>query len=1177
MIPETFQLLDSPLPVGLTVIESSAGTGKTTAITLLVPRLLLQKEISRLSQVALVTFTNDAAAELLGRVRKTLRSLAEGPEPRAEMPDLATLRAQLTDPALRQILRRAVQDLDELQVSTIHSFCQQILLTEGTLCGFPTLPEIQPNLQSLLEGFVQDLWEQEIAPDPRNAALTSAGSCSPNSDLGQLSRWWSDYEAEFSPTPITLNEATAAVQDFFQELPTAGFDEWRTIFSQVKKWNKGALAAEEYEALFRQLNVSSPEALEPALASAAVLTKAPGWMEARSKEGKAAKAEIEKSSLLQWLNRLPLEVQKWNWNRRIHWLRRLQSRMREHLQSSRLITYDGLIEAVRSALRGPQGPQLAARLRSRWQIGIIDESQDTDARQMEIFRTVFLSEEARQSGHRLILIGDPKQAIYGFRGADVNTYLEAKIFPGTTNYLLNKTYRSPESLVQAVNAVFQRPDSFLKAGLDFFPATSGVSEALDLIVEGQVITERLHFWIAPDSAAQELSNQDQRLQRIGGAIAQEIVSLLQKKAHLRIGGTERLVQPADFAILVHQGWQADALQKILRAAGVPSIQAGGESVFHSEEAADLVCLLQALESPRRAQRRHTALATRLLGFSAEEIARVEQDQDLCEKIALAFLSWAEVFTTQGFARCWSGLQTDLESWSKSLWVRLAQNPSGERRLTNLRHLLDLLQEAESAGFRRPGELLAWLERARRNPDLQETEHPLRLETDANAVRISTMHAAKGLEYPLVFCPFLWHARDAQDPVRRPRPNQPPEWSECALLPKERAQQIRAEQMRCELEDRLRLAYVALTRAQVKLWVIGGQVSGKSHNPSSASALDWLLREDGQSYSSDWEASTWTLGRGSRHSQGAKLLQGLCASPGAIAVEDLPLPTTSRWQAPDAAAPEAPQALPAPSIPTPWSLTSFSALTREAHPHGERESAVTSDSAIAPNPFATAPGGIAVGTALHAWLESWDFSSTDLPRWQQHRQAFALPEAPAAVWDNGVVTMLEELREAILPVWDCPIHAACPLPQASEWHFQLPIGVSLSAQTLAEIFARHGEERYATLLAQLPTATLRGYLQGFVDRLACANGNWGVVDWKTNKLPGGYGREALQECAETSHYWLQTHLYLVALRRFRPLEKSPIAWLVFLRGVRKYTSEGILCVQPSSALLDDLTALFTPTP
>jgi exodeoxyribonuclease V beta subunit len=220
----------------------------------------------------------------------------------------------------------------------------------------------------------------------------------------------------------------------------------------------------------------------------------------------------------------------------------------------------------------------------------------------------------------------------------------------------------------------------------------------------------------------------------------------------------------------------------------------------------------------------------------------------------------------------------------------------------------------------------------------------------------------------------------------------------------------------------------------------------------------------------------------------------------------------------------------------------------------------------------------MGTAVHDWIERWDFSSPDPSAVAVHLKKFPLP-APVASrpLHECVSGMLDELRSAVLPGLDCPIEAACPRREASEWHFQLPIRSSLSPRSLAEVFAAHGETDYAAMLAALPAEELKGFLHGFLDRLAFHDKVWGVIDWKTNKLgesPGAYGLPSLKNCAMQSHYLLQAHLYLVALRRYLgPGVKIAGAWLVFLRGIRSGSPDGILHIEPSDGLMNDLDGLF----
>lgn len=217
----------------------------------------------------------------------------------------------------------------------------------------------------------------------------------------------------------------------------------------------------------------------------------------------------------------------------------------------------------------------------------------------------------------------------------------------------------------------------------------------------------------------------------------------------------------------------------------------------------------------------------------------------------------------------------------------------------------------------------------------------------------------------------------------------------------------------------------------------------------------------------------------------------------------------------------------------------------------------------------------VGTAIHEWIEGWDFSEPAEENVARHLRGYPLPGG--AGFPLVVREMLGTLRGVRLPELDCTVAQACPDPRSSEWHFQLPIGRTLSPEKLAAVFADHGHADYAAALALLPADELAGYLHGFLDRVACFDGVWGVIDWKTNNLgptPDHYGPTALAACARQSHYLLQAHLYLVALRRYLG-PGAPIAgaWLVFLRGIRAGSSDGVFTVQPSPALMSALDALF----
>jgi exodeoxyribonuclease V beta subunit len=370
-------------------------------------------------------------------------------------------------------------------------------------------------------------------------------------------------------------------------------------------------------------------------------------------------------------------------------------------------------------------------------------------------------------------------------------------------------------------------------------------------------------------------------------------------------------------------------------------------------------------------------------------------------------------------------------------------------------------------------------------------------------------------------------------------------------------------------------------------------------------LDWLLRSDADlsaysSYSAAWAESAKT--NRSDHHRDVLLALGAKRHDDAlpdtlITFRDPPLPTEDRFK--PQATTEAPKsgmsALAATIIPPSWRVTSFSTLTKEKHAHG----AVTPAEPVPSTPatpsaapaalFLNAPGGAAVGTVVHDWIETWDLTPIDSEAFTQQLNATRLP-APRKDqpnWTDALSELFSTLRVIRLPGYgDTPLHEICPEPHGSEWHFHLPIAGALSVGALARCFEEHAapdQRSYAASLAALSDEKFHGLLQGFIDRLARVGPAWGVIDWKTNRLGStlaDYDQAGLLNCAMRDHYLLQTHLYLVALRRYlRALglggQKIAGAWLVFLRAIAPEEARGVLHINPSEAMLDALDQLFAP--
>jgi len=1180
-----FDFITSELTPGLSVIEASAGTGKTFSISHLVPKLLLDGSIRSLGQILLVTFTNDAARELSDRVRKVLENLHAPACADEENKDngLFRLRKAFPPAHITRVIGKALLEIDRLGVSTIHSFCQRTLQSDGALCGLAVLPEVITDDEAVIESAVRDLWEERIAKDTFLSVLAGAHDWNISDDLDFFKRALVLQEPVFVPEVKGFDHSVAQVEELILKFTPKLCGEMRGLFARVPAWNESNTPAEEsrYELitlLEQATSCADPRVIEAMKA----LGDSPSWVTARSKEGKSLKAELEGSEAVKTCRRVLSILESLRWEFQNECLVHVRGIVGSALHANRQVTYDGLIRNIFEALTGANRHLLANRLRERYRVALIDESQDTDPRQFQIFHRIFvgMEDELPLEKHRLVLIGDPKQAIYSFRGADVNTYLEARREAGEHVFQLTKTFRAPAPLVKASNAFFSRADSLLKEGLEFFPAESGLDLDVQLVIDGVPSTSRIDAWIVPDLQAGEYSNGDKRDKLIAAQVAGEITRLLEAKAVMVCSKDgkmieEEMVVPRDIAVLVSGHREASLMVDALKERSVPAIRAGGDDIMASDEARELLVLLRAIEDPKPRKLRNAALATRLLGCNDRQIREL---QSLDEAVLEDFVRWKVTLKRNGIAAVLAEIDQE-----KEVARRLAATENGERRITNLRQLTDLLQSAFMEHGSHTGQLLHWLAQEIGRAEVRRTteERQLQLESDADAVRIITMHSAKGLEFPLVFCPFLWNSRGVSGITQLSTPNKPVRLVNVSL-PIER--DLEEELFRTQLEDRIRLAYVAITRAKVKVWIYGGACGGKQKIPS---ALDWLLRSEVQPDFSEWRSRAVDSPRGTLHSLGIEELQNQPGVASLIAQSEPPTVNRDiRWNHVEERSGEDLSALPAPAIPEPWGMTSFSSLTRENNPHGSIEEPsreVSEVQSLSSNPFFSAPGGVMVGTAVHDWIEGWNFSGINQADLETHFRGYPLAAANSEgsiPFHEQVGGMLEVLGKSILPGFDCSIAEACPHPGASEWRFQLPIesfGEGLSAHALAKVFAEHGEGEYAALLDELPAEQLKGYLHGFIDRVAFLNGAWGVIDWKTNKLGTGrsdYNQRALRACALKSHYMLQAHLYLVALRRYLgPEAVISGAWIVFLRAVESGTSEGILHVNPSQDLMSGLDALF----
>ncbi len=1114
---DVFDLCGS-LPRGTTVLEASAGTGKTHAIATLATRYVAEG-VARIDELMLVTFGRAATVELRDRVRERLVATAAAlREPEAARAGADAVARHLATGAAAEVAARrgrlatALANFDAATIATTHGFCHQMLGGLGIAADVDADVAFTDDVTDLVGEVVNDLYVRAYArpgspPPPFGvAAATSVGTAAV-----------ADRQARLEPRDATPDT-------------------------------------------------------EP---------------DVRRRLAETVRAEVD---------------------------RRKRTR--------RLMDYDDLLVHLRDALADPEtGADACARVRGRYAVVLVDEFQDTDPVQWEILERAF-------HGHRtLVLIGDPKQAIYAFRGADVVTYLLATATAGASATLATN-WRSDAPLVRGLGHLM----SGVALGDPRILVSPVQAAHVDARLVGSPGAEPVRLRVVDRHALSPgrsgvLSVKDAR-PFVARDVASDIVRLLGSDARLHDAAGERPVRPADVAVLVHRNEDGATVRDCLEAVGVPVVLTGTSSVFLSSAAEDWLSLLAALEQPQRQGLARAAALTGFVGWTAERLA-AEDDRAL-DELSARLHAWAEVLGSRGVAALFEVITS-----TGRLAERVLAAEHGERRLTDLRHVAQSLHAAAAESQLGVASLVEWLQRriAEAQGDATE-ERSRRLESDAEAVQVVTVHRSKGLEFPVVYAPFLWDKFVRKDP-------------DFLLVHDATAQRVldvggaqsagyagRAALHHAEdAGESLRLAYVALTRARCQVvahWAPAGN--------TRTAPLHRLLFGDPDPDGGLPE----TVAVGTDDFVRRRLGDLATRSGGTVGVERADGGDTRSWRPAATAYPALAVRAFDRALDTAWSRTSYSGLTAGLHqepvapgvssevedpgildepepepePEPEHGPVVPTgeggDDAL-PSPMAALPKGASFGTLVHRVLETTDFAAIDL-RDELLRQAETAGSEryagiPAAGLADALVPALQtplgpltgDLRLADVPASDRLDELVFEMPllggdrPAGEAYVGEVAGLLLRHLPPDDPLRGYGDDLRTPLLA---ARRLRGFLNGSID-MALRHRSDGVprylvVDYKTNWLGGStlttsdYTRPAMAHAMRAAHYPLQALLYSVALHRFlrwRQPGYDPDVHLggvlyLFLRGMAGPATPlsggapcGVFSWRPPAALVSDLSDLL----
>ena len=1227
-------------PLERSLIEASAGTGKTYTITTLFLRLLLQSKLS-VGQILVVTFTNAATRELYDRIRTRVReALTAFEDERSDDEVLAALVQASSDQAgraeSRDRLKAALRDFDDAAIFTIHGLCQRVLHEHAFESGTSFDAELTTSQESLIAEVVDDFFAQTLydASPSLVRQMVEAG-LSRRSLVALAKKGIADPTMPVLPEVLDPQaiEASLAAFEVARSAAAAswsrdrarivkGIDEAKLNQVQYKPATVAASALQMDQllrsdrrggtALFERFKLFTTAKLTSATTKKSGPTPAhPFFAACDALLAAAALAERDSGNRLLLLKRELIDFAR--------------REMKIRKEAAHLQSFDDLLHRLDDALTGPLGPALAAAVRRKYTAALIDEFQDTDPVQYRIFETIY--RESASSPQ--FFIGDPKQAIYSFRGADVFAYLGAlRRTSEAQRFTLGTSYRSDPGLVEAVNTLFVRARApFLLEQIGFSPVKAAKSTRMHL-GEAPVVPFRVLFYAreASTKAKAEALTKGAANRALPDAVAADIARLLASGATIE----GRPVSPGDIAVLARTNHQATAVQTALRELRIPCVLQGDASVFDSPEALEMQRLLGALAAPSSVGAIRLALTTSVFGRSADEIEALDHDDEAWEAHAQQFQAWGASFRDHGFIAGFRRLLDDRQVPSRLLgWI------DGERRLTNLLHLAERLHVAQIREHLGPAGLLRWLATVRSEQEARDEagadEAQMRLESDDAAVKLVTIHKSKGLEYPIVYCPYLWdgkllHDDDKKTPMfhdpdpgrdhRRTLDLGSPDLAEHA---EHAAREAAAEN--------LRLLYVALTRAKHQCTIVWGNI-----NDAPTSALGYLLHQGdpGEAAPPDLFTATTTRLEGLDDAGMRADLDALVRDgKGTIAVETLSLSVGERYVPPAAAHTELEFRPIARSLESFWRTSSFSGLIAGGSAEAKGDDGRDLDAGLVDDPLVEIeptdaassageevllhafPMGARPGEMLHKVFEDIDFGAPEAEIAEvAARSLERFQVAPAAEWKDLLGRAVRESLETPLRAPGAARGAVFTLrgvpreKRLNELEFIFPVGspgdsngssgapeARLTAAALGEVFARHASAPvpadYAGALARLAFSPLEGFLRGFIDLVFEHDGLYYVADYKSNHLgaaPADYGEGALVEAMAHHHYFLQYHLYVVAVHRYLETRVPGYdydthfggVFYLFVRGMAPDRGEnaGVFADRPSRALVLALAELFS---
>ena len=1206
-----FDLLKAPLE-GRNLIEASAGTGKTYNIEGLLIRLILELHLE-IDQILILTFTKSATEELKTRVRSKLIQARDGfASGGSDDPLIDSLVNTYADhKAAGERLHDALIDFDQAAIFTIHGFCQRIIHEHAFETGTLFDTELVSNQTHLVQEVVDDFWREvfyDAPPEWIGYALDRVRS--PDYFVRLLNKI-KPQDVKF--VPDAAEPKLASLQPFRDALGALRKAWPSSREAVIEALMNPALNANMYGRM-------KPSANQPDISDRALkvtgLAQAMDHLARPQSTGfplfdKFENFTTTKLARATRKNHRPPDIEFFDlcdvlFDRS----RQLSTEFEQSLifQKSRLFDYasfelkkrknkqnvqyfDDLLLTVSDVLKSENAGHLIAGIRQRYHAALVDEFQDTDSVQYDILSRLFSDEDSL-----LFMIGDPKQSIYSFRGADIFSYMKAARSTEARFTLLDN-WRSEPDLITAVNTIFSgvdRPFIF-----EEIPFEAGRAAGRALKYEQFKGPPLILWYLSPETItdAEKPVAKPVAIRQIADAVGGEICRLL---------SAAQPVEPGDIAVLVRTNDQARLIKELLTTLQVPSVLYTAANIFDTLEALEIQRILAAVAHPADITRIKAALATDVMGIGAEDLISGDVESRWWESRLTRFGEYFQIWEQQGFIRMF-GLFLAREKVKN----RLLNFPDGERRLTNVLHLIELLHRQSVEKNIGIGGLLKWLAEQRDPSTPRLEENQLRLESDENSVKIVTIHKSKGLEYPVVFCPYGW-----EDSLISDREFAFHDVADDFQLNFDLGSEARNQHLALArnelLAENLRLLYVALTRAKNRCYLAWGNI-----NRTETSALAYLLHGGAdQSDADPGEDRTQILKNVLKNKSSNQKLEDLrqlaTRSRNSIEVTALPVwgkPVKHLLKGEDVDKPLFCRRF-TERIDRAWKISSFSSLVSAGTSDVDLPDRDDSIPRPAPDPTAAAesmetrhgpnghsvfdfPRGARAGSFFHDVLEHYDFNGKS-PELLHKLVAEKLQQYGFdAKWQATVCAAVSTTLTVPLQVnrTRFTLSSLKAENRVNEMEFYFPLN-QITPVEIKKAFEpldrRSRFQNFPAYLGRLTFAPALGFMKGYIDMIFSYKGRYYLVDWKSNHLgssPESYSQDALQATMETNYYILQYHIYALALHQHLRHQLSNYSYqkhfggifYIFIRGINELdgSENGIFYDRPESDLIHSLGHCLIP--